>query len=738
MQYLKAPKNPTKLSQRVGKQHLKLSVLSLLILNVQAAYAADETVTTAPVATTLPTMVLEAMSAQDPIKTYVDYKQANVTRNGLDKKDIPQTVETIDAQKDKMYGSNDLSVMLQGTPGVDTSYDMRGDGIKLRGFEADTSDIYRDGIRESGQVRRSTANIERIEILKGPASVLYGRSSGGGVINMVSKYANFDSPSSVGVYAGSYNDLGTTLDINEVLNDHWAARLTTEVYKTDSFRSGISSDEIMASPSVTYNNQEGLVWTGQYTYDRLHRIPDRGPSFNKLPSGTSTKMGFAQDGDYVNDTSQTLRSDLSYEINPDWKLHWALSYRQADQDFDHFYAGDYCATDTVATDKQAACRQGLIRQIYYWQQTSNKTTSNTFDLQAKFNTGALEHQMMLGLDIAYEQREPLLANKDQNGKLVAGYVDPITGDRFHNRPSERQLNTHNYNQATSYGVFAQDLISLTPELKLMLGARFDHYKSETNNKLKDSQDPDYKRTIKDSTFSPNVGIVWQPIESQSLYASYNRSFAPFGGRTGLSVVSANQNMALFDADPQFSDQYEVGVKSEWLDERLSTQLSVYDLRKNNIRYLMDKNDPNSWGVSGQHKSQGVEFSFIGRALEQVYVRGGYSYAEAKISKDAQNPQLVGNRLIGTAKETGNLFVRYLPTDQWYAEIGMTRVGDSWTDKENTIKLKGFTRADAAIGYSAHPWNVTLAVSNLTNKNYWRSDAMPGTPRSALLRVNYEF
>ena len=120
---------------------------------------------------TLPTIVIEAMNDGDPIKTYVDYKQANVTRNGLDKKDIPQTIDTIDVSKYKLYGANDLSVMLQGTPGVSTSYDMRGDGIMLRGFSADSGDIYRDGVRESGQVRRSTANIERIEILKGPASI---------------------------------------------------------------------------------------------------------------------------------------------------------------------------------------------------------------------------------------------------------------------------------------------------------------------------------------------------------------------------------------------------------------------------------------------------------------------------------------------------------------------------------------------------------------------------------------
>ena len=167
-----------------GSNLFKYSLLSFMILNAHAAFADEATLQNnenpssqamtnkSDTAAVLPTLKIEAMSELDPIKSYVDYDQANVTRNGLKKKDIPQTIDTIDVQKYKIYGSNDLSVMLQGTPGVSTSYDTRGDGITLRGFSADSGDIYRDGIRESGQVRRSTSNIERIEILKGPASVL--------------------------------------------------------------------------------------------------------------------------------------------------------------------------------------------------------------------------------------------------------------------------------------------------------------------------------------------------------------------------------------------------------------------------------------------------------------------------------------------------------------------------------------------------------------------------------------
>ncbi|EMH7916370.1 TonB-dependent receptor, partial [Acinetobacter baumannii] len=546
------------------KGSFPLSLLSLMILNIQGANAEELIEFSSKAAATMPTIKIEAMSELDPIKSYIDYDKANVTRNGLDKKDIPQTVDTIDVQKYKIYGSNDLSVMLQGTPGVSTSYDMRGDGITIRGFGADTGDIYRDGIRESGQVRRSTANIERIEILKGPASVLYGRSAGGGVVNMVSKFANFDSKSSVGAYAGSYDNYGTTADINQVLNDNLAVRLTGEYGEAGSFRSGIENKIEMFSPSFTYKNDDGkLTWTTQYTYDKLNRVPDRGPTRDNLPAGTSIKMGFAQDGDYVDDILQVVRTDVNYEYAPDWNFHWAASYRQAEQNFDHFYFGNYCGLDGKNSKNEACTKKGYIDQIYYWQQTSNKTTTNTFDIKGKFKTGQLEHQIMVGTDWTYEQREPRLANKTQNGSAIYGYVNPITGEREYSRGNgPLKISQHNYNEGTTYGVFIQDLIGLNDQLKLMMGLRYDYFDFSTTNKIKNEH-----RNVKDSTFSPNVGLVWQPVPEHSFYTSYSKSFAPFGGQMGVNQVTGSTDVAKMDKEPQYNEQYEVGVKSEWFDNR---------------------------------------------------------------------------------------------------------------------------------------------------------------------------
>lgn len=697
---------------------------------------------------TLPTIVIEAMADGDPIKTYVDYKQASVTRNGLDKKDIPQTVDTIDVSKYKLYGANDLSVMLQGTPGVSTSYDTRNDGITIRGFNADENDIYRDGIRESGQYRRSTANVERIEILKGPASVLYGRSSGGGVINMVTKVANFDSKSSIGAYVGSYDNVGGVIDFNKVLNDNWAVRLVGEKSDTNSFRSGIGFNQEMLSPSLTYrSDDEKLLWTTEYTYDSLNRTPDRGPVYNELPSGVSIKTGFAGSKDNIVDETKSFRTDLKYEFTPNWKFHWALSHRESFQDFDNFFSGTWCSAAGLQNDGKKCDWQGKIRQNYAWQQTTNKTLLNTFDITGQFKTGVLDHKVMFGSDWSNEKREPILGNYSSGSSagLYYRYVNPFdTSDSYlsdgwsklnGSRPAET---SHTKTDASSLSFFLQDLISFNEKYKMMLGVRYDSYDFATND-VRNQR----KRSYRDDSLSPNIGFVWQPVESQSFYTSYSKSFSPYGGR-GLLLVSTTVSPSTYDAEPQYNEQYEIGVKSDWLDGRLNTQLSVFDITKNNIRYQPDSvNRPNDWEVGQKQQSQGVEFSFIGRVLDNLYVRGGYGYTDAKWKSDSRTGVkdediLKGKKLKKISENTGNLFVRYLPTEKWYGEVGATYVGSYYTTDKNLIKMPDWTRVDAAVGYKDDKWGATFAVNNLTDKEYWRSDSMPGTPRNYLFRVNYYF
>lgn len=640
------------------------------------------------------------------------------TKTYMAPKDIPQTIDTLEVNKYKSYGINDLSVMLDGVPGVNTTYDMRGEGVMIRGFSADAGDIYRDGIRESGQVRRSTANVERIEILKGPGSVLYGRGGGGGIINMVSKQARFDGKSSVMLRGGSWENVGGTIDINHVVNPNVVVRVTADREQAHSFRNGIRNKNEMISPSILINLRNGLRWTGQYTYDNVWRVPDRGPAYENMPAGVSIRTGFQHPGDYVQDQLKVARSDLSYDFNDKWSVRWVASQREANQDFDHYFGGTYNAAT------------GLIRPSYAWQETVNRTTANTVDLTGKFNTGSIGHDLLVGVELSEELRRPKVYGTVP-GSFSYDPFNPNTGS-WPARPARVAPTQNNRHEGETEAVYLQDLISLTEQWKVLLGMRHDRFKFHSTNYV-----TGFERGYEGSSTSPRVGVVWQPVPSQSLYASYSKSYSPYGGRGTISVDTSAT--AVYDDQPQHSRQIEAGLKSDWLDGALSTQMAVYQLEHYNIRYRPDAtNQPTIWAIRGKERSRGVELSASGRLAPSWYVRGGVGFMSAKVVEDQQAPANVGLDLQNTAKRNGNLFVRYAPAGPWYAEVGVTHTSARWSNAANTARLPGYTRWDALVGWRAAPWTVTMAVSNLLDKEYWRSNAMPGAPRSFLVSANYQF
>ncbi|MBN9324406.1 MAG: TonB-dependent receptor, partial [Delftia acidovorans] len=146
----------------------------------------------------------------------------------------------------------------------------------------------------------------------------------------------------------------------------------------------------------------------------------------------------------------------------------------------------------------------------------------------------------------------------------------------------------------------------------------------------------------------------------------------------------------------------------------------------------------TWAIRGKDRSRGIEFSAAGRVASSWYVRGGVAFMEAKVAEDAQNPANVGLYLRDTAKRNGNLFLRYAPKGPWYGEVGVTYTGSRFTNAANTALLPGYTRWDALVGWRQDAWTVTVALSNLFDKQYWRSSSMPGAPRSVLVSANYQF
>ena len=389
------------------------------------------------------------------------------------------------------------------------------------------------------------------------------------------------------------------------------------------------------------------------------------------------------------------------------------------QDFDHYFAGTY----TAATN--------TIRPNYAWQITNNRTTFNTLDLTGKFNTGSAQHDLLVGLEVSDELRRPQVYGTVP-GTFTYNPFQPDTAN-WPDKPARVAATQNNRHKGEARALYVQDLISLSPQWKVLAGLRYDQFKFHTTNNLTGAN-----RGYSGNSVSPRLGVIWQPTRTQSAYASYSKGFSPYGGRSTLGVATAAS--AAYDDEPQYSRQFEVGLKSDWLENgALSTQVAIYQLEKYNIRYLPDPdNDPFTYAIRGKERSRGIEFSAAGRVAPHWYVRGGVAFMNATVVEDKATPANAGKSLINAAKRNGNLFVRYAPASHWYAEVGVTHTSARWTNTANTARLPGYTRWDGLVGWRKAPWTVTFAVSNLLDKKYWRADAMPGAPRSFLVSANYQF
>ena len=701
---------------------MKFSFAACGVIFALAAVAQDQNASIGAYSVVLPSIEVEGISEQDNLKGYIAYDQADLNRNGLTNKQTPQTIETIDIQKNRNYGTNDLSSILEGNAGVNSGYDMRGESINIRGFSVDSGDIYRDGVRDSGQIRRSTANVERVEILKGPSSILYGRSQGGAVVNLVSKKANFTPVYRVNSRYGSWDRWGLGGDVNHVVNQNFAFRLTTDLEQGKSWREYIKYKNFMVSPSfIVANNDGDVTFEAQYTFDNAWRVPDRTPEksiYDRL--GIDYKKGFSHEGDFVEDRLHFLRTELNAEILKDMNLKWVFGYRKAYQNFDHYFGGTVVGTN--------------LRQNYAKQETDNTTLSNTFTLTYALEFERIKHNLAFGYDNSIEKRLPKL----WYSRTYTALINPHASRSSWRSPRNAPFSTDNEHKAVNNGVFFEDLISLDDKYRLLLGGRFDFYKFKSTNKLNGKTNQ-----YDGDAFSPRVGILWDFTDEHTAYASYSQSFAPYGGR-GMISIDVNSDPATFDAKPQNNIQYEVGIKSNWAN-KFSTNLAVFEIQHKNIRYRPDPtNEPNTWALRGKERSRGVELSVLGQIYDNWYLRSSLGYMVAKIISDKSKPLNVGLELNNTSRWQGNVFLRYAQGQKWYAEAGVTGYSKRYdyniaSGAVTSNHLGGFARFDVSAGYNiTDKAQVTLAINNLLDAKYWRSNARLGDERSFMLNLNYNF
>ncbi|MFM1685915.1 TonB-dependent receptor [Aeromonas salmonicida] len=639
---------------------------------------------------------------------------ATATRTNTPAKLVPQAIDSVKASELTAFGQPTLSEALTGIPGVNASGDTRFDSVNIRGFSA-SNDFYLDGFRDDMQYTRDLGNIERVEVLKGPAAVLYGRGSTGGIINRVSKKPQKGQESSVTALVGSFDTRRVAADLNAEAGERVQLRLNLAQEDKDSFRNDVTSKRTLLAPSANWEISDKLNWLVQYERNAHDRTPDRGiPGVNGRPADVPKEYVYSDTRrDFIDDVAQSTRSRLSWDLNDQWQLRQQLGYSTLDSQFDNTYV------TSVKGDQVTRAR---------WQQDlkANSLISNT-EAEGQLQTGPVEHRLLIGLEQNWQERTPKLY---QNASPIpAGNLyDPGSLPTY---DGAMKLSSDANHKVRGYGLYLQDQLSLG-DWHLVGGLRRDDFTVTSRR-----NDLNKEETLSVTSLSPRLGLVWNPLEDHAFYTSYSKTFTPVGGEL-IGITPGDKNNSL---DPQNTRLYEGGVKSDWLDGRLATTLSLYRLEMYNKR-SKDPLDPTKVTLTGLQRTDGIELSARAQLTDEIYLRGGIAIQDAEqVKADAD---LQGKRPMNVSRQNGQLFAGYESGQQgWFGETGVTAVGDRFADNANTTTLPGYARFDARAGYRWQQWEAQLSAENLTDHEYFvsatsASQILPGTPRQLNLSAAYRF
>lgn len=696
------------------------SRLAPITLSISCLLAASPT---SAATTTLPELSVTADSERDKDSPRVR-EVSTATRTATAVRAVPQAVDTVKTSQVLDYGSNTLGKALEGIPNVSSGADTRFDSVRIRGFEAG-NDFYLDGVRDDSQYIRDLHSIERVDVLKGPAAVLYGRGGQGGIVNRISKAPEAGRRSTLEARAGSEDLRSLYADLSADPSDTVSLRLNMGNQDNNSFRDGVDGSRQLFAPSVSWQVTPALNWLVQYEYSRFNRTPDRGiPGVDGRPANVSrsTTYGDTQ-RDFIDDRAQSLRSRLNYELNDAWQLRHTLSLFKLDSEFDNTYPTAYNPSNGTVTRQR-------------WQQDLNtRNLFNTLEAEGTFDTLGLGHTLLLGLEFGSQRRDPTLytaAAANAGGRPVPP-VDLYDPDRSRQHNGRMVMSSNNHTVVQSRGLYLQDQLRLNDQWQLLAGVRFDEFDVQTTNKVRSLSEKQSSRTT-----SPRIGVVYTPWQDHSVYASWSKTFSPVGG--GLIGITPGAPGNSNETAPELTRQKEVGVKSDWFDQRLTTTLAVYELELYNRR-TRDPLDPEVTLLSGLQRSRGIELTAMGNVVGNWYVRGGVGLQDATIVKDNNGQQ--GNRINDVAKRNASLFVTWKPELGWYAETGLTLVGQRYADNQNTTVLPGYGRWDALAGYRTQEWDVRAALSNIADRTYYSSatsaaQIQVGDPRSLVVTGTYSF
>ena len=681
---------------------------------------------------------LELVEASNDLKEivvvgYVSQNEKPITIGKLPIKpmDLPQSVVTLDKSLLEAQQVNRMSDVLMNTNGVYIFGATGGyqEEIAARGFSMASSNTFKNGMRYANGMISELSGVEKVEILKGSAAILYGNVAAGGVLNLVTKKPKFTFGGEISLRTGSWGMYKPSVDVYGGLSKNIAVRLNASAEQANSFRVGVSSERVYVNPSILFKlgKKTELIVEGDYLADQ--RTPDFGAGIINYQIVDIPRERFlGVTWSYIKSAQSSLNATLTHQINERWTVKWMSGLRQNSSNL--FSNTRPNAGSLITSDGQ------WIRNLQK-SEVEEQYGISQLDFIGSLKVAGMKHQVLLGVDSDFYDTDTYAYNQFNRYDTVNVYRNTLSSARS-DQPAMTAL-TKTVAPIRRFGIYAQDLIHLNEQWKVLAGIRYSYQQT-----LSDVYNYTTKKTTSssnfDGAFSPRLGIVYKPTLNHAVFASYSNSFTL---NTGVDI----NNQAL---PPSLIDQYEVGVKNDILDGLVSVNVTAYRILNNNLAQNSLVNATTYSYVkemAGSVQSEGIELDLMSKPVAGFSFSGGYSFNETKYVKS--NTYIEGSLLKYNPRHTANVGIQYRYQG---LQVGLTTVyiGERFAgrstrvlvanDAYRLIALPAYLQADLTAGYTYKKMSLRARMANLgdvINYNVHDDNSVnPITPRNYSLTLTY--
>jgi iron complex outermembrane receptor protein len=668
-----------------------------------------------PTVNELPASVVQATGDSGvEADSYTRDESTTASKGMTQIRDEAQTVNTVTAQTLEDYQVKDLNDALRFVSGISQTNTLGGtkDAVIKRGFGSnDDNSILRDGIR-SAIGHNLGATTDHVEVLKGPASLMYGALEPGGVVNVISKQPQFTR--STTLTGSGYSEGGGTFGVDTTgpLGDtNLAYRLVAERSHEDYWRNYGVDEHTLIAPSIAWVGDRAS-FSLAYTYNDYASPFDRGTVFvNGRPADISYRDRLDERWARTVGISQSTTARFEYQLNDDWRSR--LTYGWTEDRY------------SLAIAQPNTLTGNTLRRIANGGHYDYESRYGALDLIGDQQLFGQRHEIVVGLD--NESLDKYRGKTYRNANTAAGNLN-IQNPQYGNLAepvtiSAAQSNAEN--NLTTTSVYFKDNWHLNDQWILVFGGRQAHWDQYSDAGLGSSYAPGADSN--GDKFIPFGGIVYQPTDNVALYANYSRSFVPNDADDAGNSFKPTEGRS-----------YEAGIKYSPV-KALNVNLAVYDIvKKNLVNSVLQSNGESIDEAVGKARSRGVELDVTGEIAPNWSVIGTYAYDQTEVLKNDEKPEQEGNRLPNAPMHTASLYLTHhlaLPANlgKWRVGAGGRYVGQRPGDDANSFSMDSYTVADAFVRWDlptqAYKTSLQLNVDNLFNKEYY-----PSTTGSSTLQV----